>query len=86
MSLLVDRTTTFDDIRSAVIDYGAEICRNVGFVDIFEGNGVEDGKRSLTIRLEYRSDERTLVDEEVTAVHESILESLSKTLGVEQRP
>ena len=86
VSLLVDRATTFDDIRSAVIDHGAEICRNVGFVDIFEGKGVEDGKRSLTIRLEYRSDERTLVDEEVTDVHVGILESLSKTLGVEQRP
>ncbi len=86
VSLLVDRSTTFDDIRAAVIDHGSEICRNVGFVDIFEGKGVEDGKRSLTIRLEYRSDERTLVDEEVTAVHESILESLGKTLGVEPRP
>ena len=42
-----------------------KFCRNVGFVDIFEGKGVEDGKRSLTVRLEYRSDERTLVDEEV---------------------
>ncbi len=86
VSLLVDRATTFEDIRAAVIDHGTEICRNVGFVDIFEGKGVEEGKRSLTIRLEYRSDERTLVDEEVSGVHESILESLSKTLGIEQRP
>ena len=86
VSLLVDRATTFDDVRTAVIDNGSEICRNVGFVDIFEGKGVEDGKCSLTIRLEYRSDEGTLVDEEVTAVHESILDSLSKTLGVNQRP
>ncbi len=86
VSLLVDRVTTFEDIRAAVIDHGAEICRNVGFVDIFEGKGVEDGKRSLTIRLEYRSGDRTLIDDEVATVHEGILESLSKTLGVEQRP
>ena len=86
VSLLVNRTTTFEDIRAAVIDNGAEICRNVGFVDIFEGKGIEESKRSLTIRLEYRSGERTLVDDEVTTVHESILQSLRKTLGVEQRP
>lgn len=85
VSLLIDRATTFEDIRAAVIDHGAEICRNVGFVDIFEGKGVEDGKRSLTIRLEYRSGDRTLIDDEVATVHEGILESLSKTLGVEQR-
>ncbi len=86
VSLLVERTTTFEDIRAAVIDNGAEICRNVGFVDIFEGKGIEESKRSLTIRLEYRSGERTLVDDEVTTVHESILQSLRKTLGAEQRP
>lgn len=85
VSLLVNRTTTFDDIRAAVIDHDADICRNVGFVDIFDVKDDKDGKRSLTIRLEYRSDERTLVDEEVTAVHESILKSLSNTLGVEPR-
>lgn len=85
VSFLVGRDTTFDDVRSVVIDHGADICRNLGFVDIFEGKGVEDGKRSLTVRLEYRNDERTLVDEEVAAVHTQILESLSSTLGIEPR-
>ena len=85
ITFLVDRATTFDDIRSAVIDHGAEICRNVGFVDIFEGRDVDEGKRSLTIRLEYRSDEGTLLDDDVAAVHRDILESLRKTLNVEPR-
>lgn len=85
VSFLVGRDTTFEDVRSAVIDHGADICRNVGFVDIFEGKGVEDGKRSLTVRLEYRNDERTLVDEEVSAVHDKILETLDTTLGISPR-
>lgn len=85
VSLLVDRAATFENIRAVVIDHGADICRNVGFVDIFESKDMEENKRSLTIRLEYRSDERTLLDEEVTEVHQSILESLSKTLGAAQR-
>lgn len=85
VTFLVGRDITFDDVRSAVIDHGAEICRNVGFVGIFEGKGVEEGKRSLTVRLEYRNDERTLVDEEVSEVHANILETLSKTLGIVPR-
>ncbi|MGD9561044.1 MAG: phenylalanine--tRNA ligase subunit beta [Pyrinomonadaceae bacterium] len=85
VSFLVGRDTTFDDIREAVIDQGLELCRNVGFVDIFEGKGVEEGMRSLTVRLEYRSDEKTLVEDEVAAAHGKILETLGNTLGVVPR-
>jgi phenylalanyl-tRNA synthetase beta chain len=85
ISFLVGRDTTFDDIRAAVIDQGFEICRNIGFVDLFEGEAVAQGKRSLTVRLEYRSDERTLIEDEVTDVHGKILETLSNTLGIVPR-
>lgn len=85
VSFLVPRDVAFDDVRAAVIDLGADLCRNVGFVDLFEGKGIEPGKRSLTIRLEYRSDERTLTDEDVSTVHESILAALSNSLGIVPR-
>ncbi len=85
VSFLIDNTINFDDIRSAVIDYGSAICRNVGFVDVFRGKGVEPGKSSLTVRLEYRSDDKTLTEEEVTEVHANILTALSTTLGIEPR-
>ena len=85
VSFLVGRDTTFDDVRSTVIDQGSELCRNIGFVDIFEGKGVEDGKRSLTVRLEYRSDERTLVEDEVADVHEQMISALENTLGIRPR-
>ncbi len=85
VSFLVDRETTFDDIRSVVIGHDAELCRNVGFVDIFEGKGVDDEKRSLTVRLEYRSDDRTLIEDEVSSVHDEILKTLSSTLGISPR-
>ena len=85
VSFLVTRDISFDDVRSAVIDQGSELCRNIGFVDVFEGKGVEVGKRSLTVRLEYRSDERTLVEDEVANAHAQILKVLDETLGIVPR-
>lgn len=85
VSFLVDRTTSFDDVRAAVIDQGYDICRHIGFVDVFEGKGVEDGKRSLTVRMEYRSDDRTLTEEDVNAAHAGILKTLCETLGIVPR-
>lgn len=85
VSFLVDRTTTFADVRNAITEQNIEICRSVEFVDIFEGKGMPDDKRSLTVRLEYRSNERTLIDDDVNAVHEQILYALESTFGIKPR-
>ncbi|MEJ7847700.1 MAG: phenylalanine--tRNA ligase subunit beta [Pyrinomonadaceae bacterium] len=85
VSLLVKRTMTFGEIRETIISQGSEICRSIDFVDIYEGKGMKVDERSITIRLEYRSDERTLIEEEVAAVHKGIVTILENTLGIKQR-
>ncbi len=79
VSFIVDRTFAFDSIRTAITEQANDLCRKVSFVDNFEG---KDGDRSLTIRLEYRSDERTLVEEEVEAVHASLLKGVEQKLQI----
>jgi phenylalanyl-tRNA synthetase beta chain len=85
VSLLVKRSLNFAEIRNAVSGQNAEICRSVQFVDVYEGKGIADDERSITVRLEYRSDERTLIDEEVDTVHNKIVKSLENNLGAKQR-
>ena len=54
-------------------------------MDVYEGEGLADNERSVTIRLEYRSDERTLADDEVEGVHRQIVEQIEHKLGIKQR-
>lgn len=84
-SLLVKRNVAFAQIRDAITSLNVELCRSVEFVDVYEGKGVADDERSMTIRLEYRSDERTLIDEEVDAAHNQIVSNLENDLGAKQR-
>ena len=85
VSLLVKRVITFAQIRTAVTEQDFELCRSVDFVDVYEGKGLADDLRSLTIRLEYRSDERTLVEDEVETIHTQIVEQIEQKLNVKQR-
>ena len=85
ISLLVKRAMTFGIIRETIISHGSDICRSVDFVDIYEGKGMEADERSITIRLEYRSDQRTLVEDEVADAHNSIIANLESTLGITLR-
>ncbi len=85
LSLIVDRRITFDELRQATLDLQIEDCRSVTLVDVYEGGGVPEEKRSLTLRIEYRSDERTLRDEDVDESHARVVGELETRFGARQR-
>ncbi len=85
ISLLVKRSVSFAEIKSAIEAGNFELLKSVEYVDIYEGKGVPDDERSLTIRLEYRNNERTLTDEEVDSVHAQILADLEQKTGAKLR-
>ncbi len=85
VSFLVKRTLAFSGIEAAIASQNSPLCRSVDFVDVYEGKGVADDERSLTIRIEYRSDDQTLTEAEVTPIHESIIKNVENLLGARQR-
>lgn len=85
LSLLVDRQVTFAEVRRAVLEQRLEYCRDVALVEVYEGANVPEGKRSVTLRIEYRADERTLRDEEVDEMHRRIVGALKEEFGAELR-
>ncbi|MGI8495622.1 MAG: phenylalanine--tRNA ligase subunit beta [Pyrinomonadaceae bacterium] len=85
VSLLVKRNLPFAEIKKEIESQEFELLRKVEFVDVYEGKGVADEERSITIRLEYRAVERTLIEEDVDAVHSRILDVLESNLGAKLR-
>ncbi len=85
ISLLVDRTVAFDEIVETVNKQQVTECRSVKLVGTFEGGNIQASKRSVTLRLEYRSDERTLRDEEVEEYHSRLTSALLQAFAAEQR-
>jgi len=57
----------------------------VTFVGTYEGEGIADDKRSVTLRFEYRADDQTLRDEDVDQIHWPLVQSLQKTFSAEIR-
>ncbi|HSE16132.1 MAG TPA: phenylalanine--tRNA ligase subunit beta [Pyrinomonadaceae bacterium] len=85
ISLLVNRNVALDEIFAAVNNQQVADCRSVKLVGTFEGGNIPSSKRSVTLRLEYRSDERTLRDEEVEEYHSRLTAALLDTFAAEQR-
>jgi phenylalanyl-tRNA synthetase beta chain len=85
VSLVADRRVTFGELRRAVHALGLAECRGVALVDVYEGANMPEGKRSLTLRVEYRADDRTLRDEEVDATHARVVAALEGEFGAQLR-
>ena len=49
--------------------------------DLYEGEHMDAGKKSIAFSLKYADPERTLTDEEVTKVHDKVLNALAEQAG-----
>ena len=64
---------------------GFPLVGQVSLFDVYSGNQVAPGKKSLAYRVEYQSPTHTLTDEEVNKVQQQILDRLSRELGATLR-
>ncbi|GFE58504.1 phenylalanine--tRNA ligase subunit beta [Geobacter sp. AOG1] len=58
---------------------------SVAIFDLYKGEHVPVGQKSLAIRVRYRSPERTLTDDEVTRMHQRVIDALVGKLNITVR-
>jgi phenylalanyl-tRNA synthetase beta chain len=69
------------EVRAAVIAGGGELLRSAEVFDLYQGEQLGEGRKSLALRLEFRAADRTLTDEEVAGVRDSIAARLGEIGG-----
>jgi phenylalanyl-tRNA synthetase beta chain len=85
VSLLVGRNASLAEMLDAVAAERLENCRGAKLVDVYEGKNLPEGKRSVTLRIEYRAEDRTLRDEEVDEMHAFLVRVLEQKFGAQLR-
>jgi phenylalanyl-tRNA synthetase beta chain len=85
ISILVDRQVTSQQVADLILRTGSPLIQKVELYDHFEGKKIQADKKSLTFALSFQSAERTLSDEEVTPLFESIIQTLESELGASLR-
>ncbi len=83
LALIMDADVTSARIQ-AIIERHRMVARSIPF-DIYEGEGVPAGKRSLAYRIVFQSPRGTLTSEQVDGYQSNILQQLRRELGVELR-
>jgi len=81
LAVVVPRDVSAAQVREAVLSGGGELLREAEVFDLYEGEQVGEGRKSLALRLEFRAADRTLTDEEVAAQRDSIVAALEQIGG-----
>jgi phenylalanyl-tRNA synthetase beta chain len=81
IAVVVDHGVAAVDVQAAVRVGGGELLRSARIFDLYEGDQVAAGKRSLALRLEFRAPDRTLTDAEVATRREAIVAELARLGG-----
>ena len=86
MAFIVPQNVSMSQIRS-VVRKGAHAECVVGYhlFDVYDGAQIEAGYKSVAFQIIYQDKNKTLTDEEVSAIHEGMLKGLQYELGAKLR-
>jgi phenylalanyl-tRNA synthetase beta chain len=72
-------------VEAMIWEAGGSLLKQVRLFDLYRGDQIDEGKRSLAYALVYQADDRTLTDEEVASVRDRIVALLERQLGARLR-
>ena len=84
LSLVVDKNIFVGQIEKIIKKCGGKLLESYRLFDVYEGEQVASGKKSVAYTMTFRAKDRTLEDAEVSQIIDKILKELAK-LGIEIR-
>jgi phenylalanyl-tRNA synthetase beta chain len=81
LAIVVSEDVTAERVEQAIRSAGGKLVDEVRLFDVYRGEGIETGTKSLAFSLVYRDPERTLTDAEVQASHERLVRKVTGAVG-----
>ncbi len=85
ISLVVKREISVDALLEEIKNNAGELLREAKVIDYYQGKQIPPGSRGLTFSCVYRSEEKTLTEEEINLPHSRILDALKNKFQVQLR-
>jgi len=83
--VVVDESIPADRVEDLIAQTGRPLLVKVRLFDVFQGEQIGAGKKSLAYSLTFQADDRTLTDEVVAKQQSKIVQRLERELGAKLR-
>jgi phenylalanyl-tRNA synthetase beta chain len=84
-ALVVERDFQSQRIIDWINIQGEPLIEHVDVFDEYRGTPIPQDKKSLAYKISFRAEDRTLTDAEVSSLHQSLIEEITKVFGAELR-
>lgn len=85
LSIIVDEKIPTQEIYRVIASIKDDLVKEIKIFDLYQGDHIPPGKKSLTYRIKYQAPDRTLTDNEVSRIQQRILSNLMNKLQTEVR-
>jgi phenylalanyl-tRNA synthetase beta chain len=85
LAIVVEEALPAERVRALIAETGRPLVRDVSLFDLYRGDQVGPGRKSLAYALTYQADDRTLTDDEVAKVRGRIVKRLESELKAQLR-
>ena len=85
LAIVVPQSRKVQDMITIIEERSGQILHKVMIFDIYQGDGMESGKKSVAFELIFQHASRTLTDIEINAVVEDIVDHLEQACGAQRR-
>jgi phenylalanyl-tRNA synthetase beta chain len=85
IAVVVPEAVRESDVRKVIIGEGGDLMETVEVFDLYRGEQIPEGTKSLAYGMMFRSESRTLKEEEVDSIQKRIEQRLGKEFGAKIR-
>ncbi|UCF62233.1 MAG: phenylalanine--tRNA ligase subunit beta [Anaerolineaceae bacterium] len=85
LAVVVDEEVQADEVETLLKRAGGDLLVDVKLFDLYRGEQIPEGKKSLAYSMVYQAPDRTLTDEEVSKVRARVIKKLETDLGAKLR-
>jgi phenylalanyl-tRNA synthetase beta chain len=85
IALVVDEDVPADRVREVIREVGGRLLREVRLFDLYRGEQVAPGKKSLAYSLTFQAEDRTLTEKDANKLRDKIVRRLNDVLGASLR-
>jgi phenylalanyl-tRNA synthetase beta chain len=85
IAIIIDENIPIQQVREKIFEISNKLLRNVQIFDIYQGKGIEKGKKSVALNLIFQDNLRTLKDKEVDDFIEQIVQMLKQQFKAQLR-
>ncbi len=85
LAFIVDESVQWSQVEEIIISKAGDKLNSVTLFDVYRGQGIEIGRKSLALGLTWQDPSRTLNDEEITSWVNDVVTSLTEGLAAQLR-